>query len=139
MFKQILVPTDLTDRTVRALEVAIGLAGADGGQVTLLHVIETITGAEFEELSGFYATLEKRARAKLNEIVARADGKRGRVEVAIVYGRRVEEVLRFAGSNRTDLIILPSHPVDPSQPYSGMGTMSYRLGVLAPCAVLLVK
>lgn len=138
MFQQILVPTDLTERTVKALEVACGLVAAQG-HVTLLHVIETISGAEFEELSGFYGTLEKRARSRLNDIVARAQGAEGRVEVAIVYGRRAEEVLRFVRSNGTDLIVLASHAVEPSPPYSGMGTMSYKLGILAPCAVLLVK
>jgi nucleotide-binding universal stress UspA family protein len=61
------------------------------------------------------------------------------VDVEIVYGRRAEETLRFARANQTDLIVLASHPIDPSQPYRGLGTMSYRLAILAPCAVLLVK
>jgi universal stress protein A len=138
MFKRILVPTDLTDRTVRALQVASSLAIAHP-QVTLLHVIETIAGAEFEELSSFYATLERRARERLDDLVGRTPGRSGEVDVAIVYGRRAEEVLRFARENAIDLIVLASHPVDPSEPYSGVGTMSYKLGILAPCAVLLVK
>jgi nucleotide-binding universal stress UspA family protein len=138
MFKRILVPTDLTDRTVRALEVASSLAIAHP-QVTLLHVIETIAGAEFEELSSFYSTLEKRARERLDDLIGRTPGRRGQVDVAIVYGRRAEEILRFARENAFDLIVLASHPVDPSEPYSGVGTISYKLGILAPCAVLLVK
>jgi universal stress protein A len=138
MFKRILVPTDLTERTVRALQVASSL-GIAHPQVTLLHVIETIAGAEFEELSSFYATLETRARERLDDLVGRTPGRPGEVDVAIVYGRRAEEVLRFARENAIDLIVLASHPVDPSEPYSGVGTMSYKLGILAPCAVLLVK
>jgi nucleotide-binding universal stress UspA family protein len=138
MFKRILVPTDLTDRTVRALQVASSVAVAHP-QVTLLHVIETIAGGEFEELSSFYATLEKRARERLDDLVGRTPGGPGEVDVAIVYGRRAEEVLRFARENAIDLIVLASHPVGPSEPYRGAGTMSYKLGILAPCAVLLVK
>ncbi len=139
MFRHILVPTDLTDRTVKAVDVAIDIAAGADAHVTLLHVIETIAGAEFEEFSSFYQKLEKRARERLNEIVARSRRTRGPVDVAIVYGGRTEEVLRFAGSEAIDLIVLASHPVDPSQPRQGLGTMSYKLGILAPCAVLLVK
>lgn len=139
MFRHILVPTDLTDRTVKALDVAIDIAAGDDAHVTLLHVIETIAGAEFEEFSSFYQKLEKRARERLSDIVARSRRTRGPVDLAIVYGRRAEEVLRFASSEAIDLIVLSSHPVDQSQPHRGLGTMSYKLGILAPCAVLLVK
>jgi nucleotide-binding universal stress UspA family protein len=139
MFRRILIPTDLTDRTARAVEVAAAIATGDQPQISLLHVIETIAGIEPEELSSFYQKLEERARKKLHDIVAGTPGIRGRVDIAIVYGRRAEEILRFARSNAVDLIVLPSHPVDPSQPYSGVGTMSYKLAILATCSVLLVK
>jgi nucleotide-binding universal stress UspA family protein len=139
MFRRILVPTDLTDRTVNALNIAVGLAKREEPSVMLLHVIETIADAEFDEFSSFYRRLEERARKRLDEIVARAGTPLARVDVAIVYGNRAEEVLRFARSNAVDLIVLASHPLDPSQPHHGVGTMSYKLGVLAPCAVLLLK
>jgi nucleotide-binding universal stress UspA family protein len=139
MFRHILVPTDLTDRTVQTLDVAIDIAAGDDAHVTLLHVIETIAGAEFEEFADFYATLETRARERLNDLVTRSRRTRGPVDVAIVYGNRTEEVLRFARSDAIDLIVLASHPLDPGQPHRGLGTMSYKLGILAPCAVLLVK
>lgn len=140
MFRRILVPSDLTDRTDSALQAAIGMSAAvPDARITLLHVIETLAGGDFEEFASFYAKLEKRARERLDQIAARAGAARGRVDVAIVYGRRVEEVLRFVEPNRIDLIVLSSHPVDPSQPRQGLGTMSYKLGILSPCAVLLVK
>ena len=41
VFERVLVPVDLTDRNRRALEVASRMAG-DPGEVTLLHVIETL-------------------------------------------------------------------------------------------------
>jgi nucleotide-binding universal stress UspA family protein len=139
MFRRLLVPADLTDRAEKALSVAGRIAAADTAHVTVLHVIETIAGAEFDEFSAFYGQLEERARKRLDEIVSRAPGGPGRVEMAITYGNRVEEVLRFVRSHEIDLIVLASHPLDPSQPSSGLGTMSYKLGILAPCAVLLVK
>jgi nucleotide-binding universal stress UspA family protein len=83
--------------------------------------------------------LDRQASDRLKEIVAGLSGKRGDITIEIVYGKRVEEVLRFVREHEIDLIVLASHPVDRSQAYGGLGTMSYKLGILAPCAVLLVK
>jgi universal stress protein A len=142
MFTRILIPSDLTDRTQKALEVAArlaALAAPDDGEMTLLHVIETIAGSEFEELASFYKKLEERALTRLNELVAGASASHREIQRVVVYGRRTEEVLRFAYENQTDLIVLASHPLDPAQPYTSAGTLSYKLGIRAPCSVLLVK
>jgi universal stress protein A len=139
MYRNILVPTDLTDRTIAALDVASRIGGLEKARVTLMHVIETIAGTEFAELASFYRGLEQRAGDRLKAMVARAAHAHADPAVEIAYGNRVEEVLRFVRENRVDLVILASHPVDASQPLGGLGTMSYRLGALAPCAVLLVK
>jgi nucleotide-binding universal stress UspA family protein len=129
----------LTDRTITALDVAANVAAPGDARITLQHVIETIPGAAFEELSSFYRKLHRQASDRLKEIVAGMSEKRGDITVEIVYGKRVEEVLRFVREREIDLIVLASHPVDRSKPYGGLGTMSYKLGILAPCAVLLVK
>jgi nucleotide-binding universal stress UspA family protein len=139
MFQKILVPTDLTDRTIKALDVALSVAASDTSHITLLHVIETIAGTEDEELANFYRRLEQRALDRLNEIVRRAAGRHPHIDIEVTYGKRAEEVLRFAREKQVDLIVLASHPLDPSQPRASLGTMSYKLGVLAPCSVLLVK
>ena len=139
MFQKILVPTDLTDRTIKALEVAMNVTASDKSHITLLHVIETIAGTEDEQLTGFYRKLERRALNTLNDIVRRVPEKRAPVDIEVRYGKRAEEVLRFAREQQADLIVLASHPLDPSQPRASLGTMSYKLGVLAPCAVLLLK
>ena len=129
----------MTDRTTTALEVAGDIASHGDGRITLLHVIETIAGSDVDdELSTFYTKLEQRASRRLTEILSGVSNK-GPIDTEIVYGKRVEEVLRFIRANAVDLIVLASHPVDSSQPYGGLGTMSYKLGILAPCAVLLVK
>jgi nucleotide-binding universal stress UspA family protein len=140
MFGRILIPTDLTtSRAVKALEISGRIAQPDGSQIYLLHVIEMIAGAGFEELASFYRTLEEKARARLNEIVDLAVVTQGQVKADIVYGQRTEQVLEFVTAKQIDLIVLPSHPIVPSQPYHGWGTMSYKIGILAPCPVLLVK
>ena len=103
MYRRILVPTDLTDRTMKALEVASNIAAPGDAQITLLHVIETIPGSDFEELASFYRKLEQHASDRLKEILARTTGKHVAVDTEIVYGKRAEEVLQFVRANDIDL------------------------------------
>jgi universal stress protein A len=137
-FRRILVPTDLTDRAAKALDVALTLAGGHG-RVTLLHVVETVRGLGFDELRPFYRQLEKRGREKLAALTRRAGHAGPRIAQAVVYGRRAEEVVKFATRNRMDLIVLASHRVKPNMIGRDWGTISYKVGILAQCPVLLVK
>jgi nucleotide-binding universal stress UspA family protein len=136
-FRHILVPTDLTERTEKALQLAEKLAVPDTSRITLLHVIATIDGLEFDELRPFYERLERKARAGMTELVRHADAMRA--ECAVVYGRAHEEIVRFAAANDVDLIVLASHRVNPSMANRDWGTISYKVGILAQCPVLLVK
>jgi len=145
MFEHILVPVDLSEGSLEALERIDALISRrdisrEGvSRVTLLHVIETIEDASFEELRAFYERLEAKARRQLQVWVTEllADGVEARQQV--VYGRRAEEILRYAGEEEADLIVLSSHRVDPENPGLGWGTISYQVAILAACPVLLVK
>jgi nucleotide-binding universal stress UspA family protein len=138
-FKRILVPTDLTNRTAKALDLAIALARADGSRVTLLHVVETVRGLEFDELRPFYRQLERRGREKMAALARRAGDSGGRIIQTVVYGARAEEIVKFATAHKVDLIVLASHRVKPYMVGRDWGTISYKVGILAQCPVLLVK
>jgi universal stress protein A len=140
-FRQILVPTDLTDRSTAALDVALKLAAAagPGSRVTVLHVIETVPGLEFAELKPFYEKLHRRARKKLGPLVRRAGPGTAQVDVLVAYGRRAETIVKTATSRKADLIVLASHRVNPAFVGRDWGTLSYKVGLLAQCPVLLVK
>jgi nucleotide-binding universal stress UspA family protein len=102
-------------------------------------VIETLSGANYEEFGSFYRELEGRASSHLNSLASRFEGSGLGVAQTVVYGKPAEEIVRFAVDNQVDLIVLASHKVDLSCPGYGWGTLSYKVGVLAPCPVLLVK
>ena len=57
----------------------------------------------------------------------------------LVRGRPAEEIVKYATSNEVDLIVLASHRVNPSLVNRDWGTISYKVGILAQCPVLLVK
>ena len=138
-FHHILVPLDLSERTDRAADLARDLAKASGARVTLFHVVETIALAGYDEFQSFYQELERRAARRLDHVAARFEDSGLHVGTNIVCGRPVDEIVRFVVSERVDLVVLMSHQVDLSRPGAGLGTLSYRLGVAAPCSVLLVK
>ena len=137
-FRRILVPTDMTNRTERALELTFKLAGR-GSRVTLLHVVQTVPGLTFDDLRPFYEKLRDRAARKMATIVNRVTSPGIDVEIKIVYGPRAEMIVKTATAMGADLIVLPSHRVNPSMVGRDWGTISYKVGLLAQCPVLLVK
>ena len=139
MFQRILVPVDLTEKSVTAVDMAYELAAQSGAEVVLLYVIETIEHVEFEELKPFYNRLERSARNGLHEFSERFFANKLRIDQAIVYGQRTKEIVDFAIRNRTDLIIMASHRIDPDRPGHDWSSVSYAVAILSPCPVLLVK
>lgn len=139
MFKHILVPTDLTDKSFKALEIAVKMALTDASQVTVLHVIETIEGAEEEDFADFYRKLERRAGKLMSRMIGRYQDESLQIEQEIVYGSRVRDILRYAVDREIDLIVLSSHRIDTDDIVQGWGTISYKVGLLAGCPVMLVK
>ena len=121
--------------------MAYELAAQSGAEVVLLYVIETIEHVEFEfeELKPFYDRLETSARKGLQEFSERFVANKLRIDQAIVYGQRTKEIIDFAIRNRTDLIIMASHRIDPDRPGHDWSSISYAVAILSPCPVLLVK
>ncbi len=139
MFNHILIPTDMTIHAERAVDIAVDLLKPTGGTVTLLHVIQTIEGLEFHELQSFYAELESRARKRLHALAARHTDAKVAMRTEVAYGTPITEILRLSEERQIDLVVLSSHTVNREDPTSGWGTLSYKVGVLVPCPVLLVK
>ncbi len=138
MFQRLLVPVDLTAKNARAIEVARDLALETGGAVTLLHVIETLD-LPFDELRDFYGRLEDKALSAMDEAVEPLRAAGVEFDAQVAYGKRAEEIVRFAEETGAELIILNSHRVDLENPGAGWATLSYKIAILAQCPVLLVK
>jgi universal stress protein A len=139
MFQNILVPVDLTDRHQRALEIAANLARQNGGQVTLLHVIELIQGLPMEEEKTFYQRLERKARAYLDRLCRTLEEQKVPFDVEILFGDRAQEIIRHATQSGTNLIVLTSRRIDMDHPGPGWGALSFKLSLLSQCPILLVK
>jgi nucleotide-binding universal stress UspA family protein len=139
MFKNILLPVDLTDRHRPAITAAAELARQSGGEITLLHVIEIIPGLSLDEERVFYNRLERIARAHLERLGEELTRQKATWHLEVRFGHRAPEVAQFARSQGCQLIVLTSPQPDQDNPAAGWASLSYKIGVLAPCPVLLVK
>jgi universal stress protein A len=139
MFRNILVPVDLSDRHQQAVDIAARFAQESGGRVTLLHVIEIIPGLGPEEEDDFYRRIEQVGRAHIAQLGRCLEQSHIPRREEIVYGSRAAEIVRYAMEADIDLIVLSSHRIDPQNPEAGWGTVSYKVGILSQCPVLLVK
>jgi universal stress protein A len=130
---------DLSDRHQQALDIAAGFAKDSDGQVTLLHVIEIIPGLGPDEEREFYQRIEQVGRDHLGRLGQYLEERQILRREEIVYGSRAAEIVRYAMETGIDLIVLSSHRIDPRHPDAGWGTVSYKVGILSQCPVLLVK
>ena len=137
MFDHVLVPVDLTDRNHRALEAAARLAGEDG-EVTLLHVIETLD-LPFDELEDFYQRLHDRAQVEMDQMADPLSVSGVTVIQRVSYGNRLREILAHAEEDSTDLIVMSSRRLEISDPPTGFATLSHQVAILSRVPVLLVK
>ncbi|MFC1884387.1 universal stress protein [Thermodesulfobacteriota bacterium] len=138
MFKNILVPTDLSDKSKKAMDIAVSVSSKGGEAVTLLHVIEAIEGDD-DDFQDFYERLRKRAKKEMDKIAAKYESDDIVIDKAISVGRRVPEIVRFANDHAIDLIILSSHRIENFETGEGWATISYKVGILAGCPVMMVK
>jgi len=138
MFRHILVPVDFTPKNAGAISVATKL-GRRNSEVTLLHIIETIENIPIEEMKEFYGELDRKARRDMAKLEKTAAQSGRRVNSKVLYGKRVEEIVRFVMEKSVDLIVMSSHRPNPDNPARDFGTISHRVAILSPCAVLLVK
>jgi nucleotide-binding universal stress UspA family protein len=139
MFKHILVPSDLTARNRKAMDIAVKMATENEAAVTLLHVIETVEGADSEDFKKFYKQLGARAGKTIDKLISEYSREGLTINKQIIYGKRLYEILNFADTNDVDLIIMSSHRLDPSNATEGWGTISFKVGVLSHRPVMLVK
>jgi nucleotide-binding universal stress UspA family protein len=139
VFQRILVPVDLTEKSLAAVDVAFELATQFKAEVTLLHVIETVEHVQFDELKEFYQRLETSAKKGLREFSEKFAMHKLPVDHAVVYGHRSKEIISYAIKSRTDVIVMASHRIDPDRPGHDWSSISYGVAIMSPCPVLLIK
>ena len=135
MYRNILIPVALDHEDVlpRKIETARHLL-AEGGQITLLTVLENVPGfvAEFVDLKP-----ENHLMAKVQERLDQASAGATDIKTEVMTGKAGVVISRYAADNDTDLVIVGSH--HPGVQDYFMGSTASRVSRRAPCSVLIVR
>jgi universal stress protein A len=141
--QRILVPTDFSRESAKAMRYAVSLARQFDASITLVHVVEPSYGpADIGNAPFNRRATEKqrlsRAKEKLGVLGHRILGPCRIVETAVRNGLAFFEITEAAKALNADLIIIGTHG------YSGvtraiMGSTAEKVVRHAPCPVLVVR
>ena len=136
MFGRIIVATDLQGATRMSLRAACDLLHSEG-EILLVHVIRPLAALPDADKASVYERMTASARAQMLDLAAGFERGRG-VEILCLtaIGGPGEEIARIAVEREADLVVLAHDPVDDP---GTLGSVSYEVAHLAPCAVLVLK
>lgn len=111
--RDVLVPVDFSPASLGAIECAAEQAG-DGGQIYLLHVVDTDFVAHIESVGlgraeGLVETLRQDARERMEAIVQAWKAPQPRMDSLVVSGKPYAEILKMARELDFDMIVLATH------------------------------
>ncbi len=115
MFKRILVPTDGSDLTAKAVSTAIGLARIHGAQLYTLSVKEPFPYSAVSEMQPtppqeFFDAQERIAQERVKAVVASATAADVPCEATTSEGLHPwEAIIEHAANHQCDLIVMSSH------------------------------
>lgn len=136
--KRVLVPLDLTDESIKAVDVALDLV-ADPCHVWVLHVIRDVTDYAAGLLLSSIDDENRRIDNVVHALRKRLAGPRyASIMLAARIGDPGSEIAAFAEARGADLIVIPSHGRKGVQRLL-MGSVSERVVRLAHCPVLVLK
>jgi nucleotide-binding universal stress UspA family protein len=149
MISKILVPHDGTEMSDKAFEKAVELAKMFKAELALLHVIEY--GIEPLPTSLDDKDLINRARRSARRQLEKGWDKMVEVKTLEIenanvalrgerrYGSAAEQILRFAKSNKIDMIVMGSHRLKGLSKIKALGSVTRKVSEIADCPVLIVR
>ena len=142
--KNILVATDFSECSERAVEEARALAKGFDARLHMLHVVtepfhEVWAGyAPAVDFVGILKKYHADARRRLESVCPHKEVTSGRVVIATAAGDPVDEILRYAQAHDVNLIVCGTHGRHGLE-HVLIGSVAERVVRLAPCPVLTVS
>ncbi len=139
----ILSPVDFSNHSNAALSVAREVADMYGAKLELLHVVENKIFSSyniFEEkaIVRLQQDIVDQSRKKIKLVFDKSSGPGVRVEIKVVTGHVVSEILEYARSNRVDLIVIATHGATGLKHFL-LGGVAEKVIRRAPCPVLTIR
>jgi nucleotide-binding universal stress UspA family protein len=141
MYKQILVPVDLSDPELAkpALATAVMLATQSGGSVRLINIMPLTPVMLAEYVPPDFEAQQRKSAEEALAIVAKETGLE-RVSSTVRQGGIYQEILEEANAMKADLIVMTSHrPQRPAVRTYFLGSNAGHVVRYAKCSVLVVR
>ena len=140
---EILVPTDFSDHSLRALDYGVDFAQRFSSALTVVVVVEPLlqavdmswTSVDFDELDKSH---REAAAARVAEIVAERVPAEIPCEIVTLVGKPFVEIVKYAKEHNADLIVMATHGRG-AMAHILMGSTAEKVVRKAPCPVLTVK
>lgn len=145
--KRILIPTDFSSPSERAMQYALRIAAKYQATLVVLHVAEAVTHAPAHcDVPGFMKSLEiskKERREHLLEFTQRLSecmnaGSMPVLEIVTADGEAAEQIVRTASEKQVDLIVIATHGYTGLKRFMVGGT-TRKVVTHAGCPVLVVR
>lgn len=142
VLKKILVPTDFSECSEAAVRYGRALAAAFGASLHLLHVVQDPYTQPWSAeafpapLGDLLEQWQAQARQRLVELLPEAE--RGSAMIAVQVGSPFYEIVRYAGEQNADLIVIGTHGRGPIG-HMLLGSVAEKVVRKAPCPVLTVR
>jgi nucleotide-binding universal stress UspA family protein len=107
--KEILVPIDFSESSVKALRHAAGLAAKDQAHLTLLNVVEEPASFRTLDTQGQQRGRRQEHARQLQELARRELGPNMAAGILICAGNPSREITRVAARRHADLIVMGRH------------------------------
>lgn len=139
---KVVVPVDFASHTDKVVEYALSVADEFGADVLFLHVVNDYLGHDM--LLGHPAfvrmtkDLELQAKERMANMVTDYDAREQGVSGKVILGDAASEIIKYARSQKADMIIIGTHGVKGLEKIL-IGSTADQVAKNADCPVLLFK
>lgn len=114
MFDRILIPTDGSDPTKSAVDMALNLAEVHDATLHVLYIVDQPTsvsgmGEGFAGLNDLLDALEERGQQATKAIIKQARERNIETTAAVRRGNPHNDILSYAEDNDIDVIVMGTH------------------------------
>jgi universal stress protein A len=141
--KRILVPTDFSEHSEKALRYGIALAEKFGAELYLLHICQDLAVYQPDAITVAppvvppVEELTAAARATLDRLIVEHHLENKTVHAEVIEGPPVEEIVDYAHDNKIDLIVIATHGRGWFA-HLLLGSVAEKVVRKAPCPVMAV-
>jgi universal stress protein A len=138
-FRRILVPTDFSDRSLRALDYAIDFARPSNAELRIIHVVEPIRHTRLiSDVSELLENRRTEAAEELAKLEKETKQRYRNCRSEVHFGVPFEVIANVAKKSEADLVIIATHG-HTGLSHMFLGSVAERVVRVAQCPVLTVR